>query len=84
MCHDCFDRTIPSKEIGLCSADAFPEVYDKDLGASYTSLHEKRKIMKEKGITYAHDFKETNEIHKEAVFKFGRSGDRKMSEKRWY
>jgi hypothetical protein len=83
MCYSCFDAIIPSKEIGLSGVDAFGEIYDKDLGGSYSSLREKRSLMRKRGIAYADDFKQNREIGKEAAFKFGPQGNRKLSKKVW-
>ena len=83
LCLKCFDEAVPSKEIGLTRIDAFNEVYDRDLGSSYSSIHEKQKLMKEKGITYAEDFKQNRDLGKEAEFKFGKQGNRKMGDSKW-
>ncbi len=82
LCRICWDK-IPDKEIGLNKIDAFSEIHDKDLGASYSSLRQKHRLMKQKNITYADDFKASRDIEKEAMFKFGRKGNRKMGAKKW-
>lgn len=71
MCKECFTKAVPSKKIGLFMVDAFREINDRDLGASYSSLREKQRKMKARGITYADDFKQNKNIGNEARFRRG-------------
>ncbi len=81
MCKECFNKAISSKEIGLFRVDAFREVNDRDAGISYSSIREKHRKMKEKGIAYAEDYKQNRDLGKEAEFRFGKQGNRKLGDK---